>query len=54
MIVFVTANALDLLIEELFAGTKAPCSNHGYRIGVALVTKVKDVEGSMNASMSTK
>ena len=54
MIVFVTANALDLLIEEVFAGTKAPCSTHGYRISVALVAKIKDKDGPMNASMSTE
>ena len=58
MFTFVSANTLDGLIEDVFEKTKAkqkaPCAYNGYRIGIALVTKIKATDRLTNTSLSTK
>ena len=54
MFTFVSANTLDGLIEDVFEKTKAPCVYNGYRIGIALVTKIKATDRLINTSLSTK
>ena len=41
------ADMLNVIIKEVDFKTKVSCSSHGYRIGIALVKKLKDKSTNM-------